>query len=216
MDDLDAIERHLNRLRERLVSALALVVAAAVASIAISELRAYFALVSLGAGGWVLIESVRLQFAAFDRESALNQLVLAGSRDPRCESRRADLRSAQFHHSLARTLRETCEQSHGATHGGVGFVDRRAVRAVEADLRELASVFDNDAGRLPPTAAALVDLLLSPRESPLFGVHSDSTSERHAVQTVQRIIARCRSELGDSEHGEYGNAAPPRDHGRID
>jgi hypothetical protein len=215
MDDLDAIERHLNRLRERLVSALTLVVAAGVASIAIPELRAYFALVSLGAGGWVLIESVRLQFAAFDRESALNQLVLAGSRDPRCESRRADLRSAQFHHSLARTLRETCEQSHGATQG-VGFVDRRAVRAVEADLRELAAVFDNDAGRLPPTAAALVDLLLSPRESPLFGVHPDSTSERHAVQTVQRIIARCRIELGDSEHGEHRSAEYQDTIGRID
>jgi hypothetical protein len=163
----------------------------------------------------VLIESVRLQFTAFDRESALNQLVLAGSRDPRCESRRADLRSAQFHHSLARTLRETCEQSHGATQG-VGFVDRRAVRAVEADLRDLAAVFDNDAGRLPPTAAALVDLLLSPRESPLFGVHPDSTSERHAVQTVQRIIARCRSELGDSEQGEHRSAEYQETIGRID
>jgi hypothetical protein len=199
MDDLDTIDRQGERLRERLVSACAFVLAAGVAGVAVSELRTFFVLVAVGAAGWALVEGVRLRLAAFDRESALDQLVLAGSRDPRCDRRRADLRSAQLQYRLALILRQTCEQSHCSTPGAPWFLDHRAVHAVEHDLRELATVFAHDAGHLPPAAVAGVNLLLSPRLSPLFEPHPDAAAERRAIAAVERIISRCRAELDDPE-----------------
>jgi hypothetical protein len=92
-------------------------------------------------------------------------------------------------------LRETCEQSRLATSSAAWFVDHRAVRAVEHDLRALAAVFDDDAGHLPPAAVALVHYLLASRFSPLYQAHRDAGAERQAIQTTQRIIARCRAEL---------------------
>ena len=199
MSDLDRIDRRAEWLRDRLVSACALTLAAGVAGTAVPEVRAYFALVALGAVGWALLEVSRLRLTAFDRESALDQLVLAGSCDPRCERRRADLGSAQLQYRLAQILRETCEQSHSCAPGALWFLDRRAVHAVEHDLRELARVFDRGAGHLPPAAVASVHLLLSPRLSPLFGAHADPASERRAIETVELIISRCRAELEDAD-----------------
>jgi hypothetical protein len=205
MHDLDTIDRRVAYLRDRLVSACAFLLAAAVAGAAVSELRAYFVLVALGAAVWALVEGARLRLAAFDRESALDHLVLAGSRDPRCERRRADLGSAQLQCRLAQILRETCEQSHCRAPGALWFLDRRTVHAVEHDLQELAKVFDHDAGHLPPAAVAGVHLLLSPRLSPLFEPHPDAASERRAIETAERIIRRCRAELGDPElRGKMG------------
>ncbi|HSD04041.1 MAG TPA: hypothetical protein VLB81_16815 [Gaiellales bacterium] len=195
MHDLDTIERGVRRRQERLVSAVAFTASAAAAGVVVSELGTYFVLVSLGAAGWTLFEGARLRLAEFERESVLDELVLAGSWDPRCERRRADLGSPRLHHRLARMLRETCEQSRFATSSAVWFVDHGAVRAVEHDLRALAAVFDDDAGHLPPAAVALVHYLLASRFSPLHQVNPDPAAERQAIQTTQRIIARCRAEL---------------------
>jgi hypothetical protein len=208
MNDLDAIERRVEWLRDRLVSALAFTIAAAVASVLVSESRAFFVLVSMGACGWVWLESTRLRLAVFDLRSALDELVLAGSRDPRCERRRLDLRSARLQHRLARMLRQTCEQARCyAPSGALWGVDRQAVHAVERDLRELATVFEAGAGHLPPPAVALVHLLLASRFSPLYEVHPDTASERRAIQTTQRIIARCHAELDAPEHPVLVDAA---------
>ena len=195
MHDLDMIEREVRRRQERLVSAVAFAASAAAACVTVSEFSTYFLLVSLGAAGWMLVEVTRLRLAEFERESVLDELVLAGSCDPRCERRRADLRSPRLHHRLARMLREICEQSRFAATGAVWFVDDGAVRAVEHDLRALAAVFDDDAGHLPPAAVALVRYLLASRFSPLYQVHPDAAAERQAIQTTQRIIARCQAEL---------------------
>jgi len=197
MDGLDTIERRVERLHERLVSAFALSAAAVAASVVVSGVRAYFVLVSLGGAAWVLIESFRWRVAAADRESALDELVVAGSSDPRCGRRRADLGSARYQHRLAQMLRQTCEQSHCYRPGAAWLVDREAVHAVERDLRELATVFDHDAGHLPPAAGAVVHLLLASKSSPLYEMHPDPASERRAIQTAQGIIARCRAELDD-------------------
>jgi hypothetical protein len=183
-------------LRER-VSALAVSLSAAVAGAALPGLRSYFELLSLGAAGWLVVDGVRLRLASFARRSALDQLVLAGSWDPRCPRRRADLESERLQRRLARMLRQTCEQSHCSTAGSLWLVDREVVHAVEADLRELATVFDHNAGHPPPAAVALVHLLLASRASPLFEVHLDPASERRAIQTAQRLGARCRTELGE-------------------
>ena len=199
MEGLDAIDRRAASVRDRLVSACAFLAAAGAAAAAIPQLRAYFGLVALGAAGWAAVEGVRVRLAAFDRESTLDQLVLAGSQDPRCERRRRDLRSAQLQYRLARILRDTCEQSHCSAPGALWFLDRQAVHAVEHDLRELARVFDHDAGHLPPAAVAGVHLLLSPRLSPLFEAHPDAASERRAIEAVERLISRCRAELADPE-----------------
>jgi len=129
--------------------------------------------------------------------STLDRLVLAGSCDPRCEQRRAYLESARLHHRLARMLRQTCEQARYRTPSAVWMVDHQIVRAVEHDLRELATVFDTAAGHLPPTAVALVRLLVASHSSPLYQLHPTAESERRAIQTTQRILARCHAELHD-------------------
>jgi len=195
MGDLDRIDGRMEWLRERVVSAVSFLVASTVASIVVSELRAYFVLVSLGAAGWALIAGARLRAASRDREAMLDRLVLAGSCDPRCERRRAYLGSAQLHHRLARMLRQTCEHARYRTPSAMWMVDHQIVHAVERDLRELATVFDTAAGHLPPTAVALVRLLVASPSSPLYQLHPTAESERRAIQTTERILARCRAEL---------------------
>jgi hypothetical protein len=195
MHDLNTIEREVGRRQERLVSALAFTASAGAAAALAPELGTYFVLVSLGAVGWMLVEWARLRLAELERESALDELVLSGSWDPRCERRRADLGSPRLHHRLARMLRETCEQSRFAAPSAAWFVDHGAVRAVEHDLRALAAVFDDDAGHLPPAAVALVHYLLASRFSPLYQMQRDAAAERQAIETTERIIARCRAEL---------------------
>lgn len=194
---LDIIDRRVGLLRERVVSAVSFLVAATLASVVVSEARAYFVLVSLGAAGWAVIAGARLRVASRDREATLDRLVLAGSCDPRCQRRRAYLESAQLHHRLARMLRQTCEQARYRTPSAMWMVDHQIVHAVEHDLRELATVFDTAAGRLPPTAVALVRLLVASPSSPLYELHPTAESERRAIQTTQRILARCRAELDD-------------------
>jgi hypothetical protein len=195
MGDLDRIDGRMEWLRERVVSAVSFLVASTVASILVSELRAYFVLVSLGAAGWALIAGARLRAASRDREAVLDRLVLAGSCDPRCERRRAYLGSAQLHHRLAQMLRQTCEHARYRTPSAMWMVDHQIVHAVERDLRELATVFDTAAGHLPPTAVALVRLLVASPSSPLYQLHPTAESERRAIQTTERILARCRAEL---------------------
>jgi hypothetical protein len=195
MGDLDRIDGRMEWLRERVVSAVSFLVASTVASILVSELRAYFVLVSLGAAGWALTAGARLRSASRDREAMLDRLVLAGSCDPRCERRRAYLGSAQLHHRLARMLRQTCEHARYRTPSAMWMVDHQIVHAVERDLRELATVFDTAAGHLPPTAVALVRLLVASPSSPLYQLHPTAESERRAIQTTERILARCRAEL---------------------
>jgi hypothetical protein len=207
MDDLDIMNDQVERLRDRVVSAAVFVASAASASLVVSDLRQYFVLVSVGAAVWLLVEGIRLRSARSDRDAALDQLVLTGSRDPRCERRRLVLGSPQLHHRLAGMLRQTCDQAHCYTPGALWLVDRQAVHAVEHDLRELARVFDRDAGRLPPAAVALVRYLLWSRLSPLYDVHLDPQSKRRAVQATQRIVARCRAELED--HRSPALADPP-------
>jgi hypothetical protein len=163
----------------------------------VSEVRAYFVLVSVGAAGWAVIAGARLRVASRDREATLDRLVPAGSCDPRCERRRAYLESAQLHHRLARMLRQTCEQARYRTPSAMWMVDHQIVHAVEHDLRELATVFDTAAGHLPPTAVALVRLLVASPSSPLYELHPTAESERRAIQTTQRILDRCRAELDD-------------------
>jgi len=197
MGALDTIDRRMEWLRERVVSAVSFLVASTVASIVVPELRAYFVLVSLGAAGWALIAGARLRATSRDREAMLDRLVLAGSCDPRCERRRAYLESAQLHHRLARMLRQTCEQARYRTPSAMRMVDHQIVHAVEHDLRELATVFDTAAGHLPPTAVALVRLLVASPSSPLYELHPTAESERRAIQTTQRILARCHAELHD-------------------
>jgi len=197
MGALDTLDRRMEWLRERVVSAVSFLVASTVASVVIPELRAYFMLVSLGAAGWALIAGAQLRATSRDREAMLDRLVLAGSCDPRCERRRAYLESAQLHHRLARMLRQTCEQARYRTPSAVWMVDHQIVRAVEHDLRELATVFDTAAGHLPPAAVALVRLLVASPSSPLYELHPTAESERRALQTTQRILARCRAELDD-------------------
>jgi hypothetical protein len=195
MGALDTIDRRIEWLRERVVSAVSFLVASTVASVVVSELRAYFVLVSLGAAGWALIAGARLRVSSRDREALLDRLVLAGSCDPRCERRRAYLESAQLHHRLARMLRQTCEHARYSTPSAMWMVDHQIVHAVEPDLRELAKVFDSAAGHLPPAAVALVRLLVASPSSPLYQLHPNAESERRAIQTTQRILARCRAEL---------------------
>ena len=200
MNDLDSMDQRVGWLRERLVSALAFTLAAGVAAVVVTELRAYFALVTLGAICWALVEGARLRLAAFDRESMLDELVTVGSCDPRCERRRADLGSALLHRHLARMLRQTSVEAHRYTPTTtMSLGDRHVMHAVEHDLRELAMVFDEDAGNLPPAAVALVHFLLLSRSSPLCMVYPDAVSQRRATETAQRIIARCRAELDDRE-----------------
>ena len=195
MSDLNTIERRAERLRERLVSALAFASAAAVAAIVVADWRRYLLFVAVGACAWSLVEAVRLRFAADDRESALDQLVLAGSRDPRCRRRRAELASARVQRAVARSLRRTCEDSHYTGIGSATILDRHAVHAVEQDLRELAAAFDRCAGHLPPEAVVRTRMLIAPPSSPLYAPHPDGASEKHAVQDAVRLIARCRADL---------------------
>ncbi len=76
------------------------------------------------------------------------------------------------------------------------LLDRRAVRAVEDDLVELARVFDNDAGHLPPEAVVRARMLIAPRSSPLYTVtYMDAVSSTRAIREAQLMIARCRAEL---------------------
>jgi hypothetical protein len=95
-------------------------------------------------------------------------------------------------------LRQTCRQSHRSGQGIISLwlLDRRAVRAVEDDLEELADVFDHDAGHLPPEAVVRAHMLLAPQSSPLYTVtHMDAVSSKRAIRDAQLMIARCRAEL---------------------
>jgi hypothetical protein len=196
MDDLNAIDRHVERLRGRLVSALAFAAAAAAAAL-VPAIREYLLLVGAGAAGWASVEAGRLMLAATERRSVIDRMVLAGSRDPRCLGRRAELRSARSQHEVARMLRETCAQAHSRSPGGVSVVDRHTVRAVEHDLRELAALIDHDAGHLSPEAAIRALRLVSSPGSPLYDVHPDEASERRAIEATERMIDECRGEITD-------------------
>lgn len=197
MEDLNAIDRHVERLRERLVSALAFAASSAIAALLVPALREYLALVSAGGAGWAAIEIGRLMIAATDRRSAIDQMVLAGSRDPRCLGRRAELRTARSQHEVARMLREACAQAHSRSPAGVSVVDRHTVRAVEHDLQELAALIDHDAGHLSPEAAIRALRLVSSPGSPLYETHPDEASERRAIEATERMIDECRDEIDD-------------------
>jgi hypothetical protein len=198
MDDLDEIARRSARLQDRLVSAVTFSAAALASALLVPAERSFMLLVAVGAVAWAVIEVTRLWVAEGDRVVALDRLVLAGSADPRCERRRSQLRSPRVHHRLARMLRQTCQQSHRRSPGTISLwlLDRRAVRAVEDDLEELAEVFDNDAGHLPPEAVVRARMLVAPRSSPLYAVtYMDAVSSKRAIRDAQLMIARCRAEL---------------------
>lgn len=198
MDDLDEIARRSARLQDRLVSAVTFSAAAGAAGLFVPAERTFMLLVAAWAAAWAVIEVTRLWGAAGDRVATLDRLVLAGSSDPRCERRRSQLRSPRVHHRLAQTLRQTCQQSHHSSPGTISLwlLDRRAVQAVEDDLEELAEVFDNDAGHLPPEAVVRAHMLVAPRSSPLYTVtYMDAVSSKRAIRDAQLMIARCRAEL---------------------
>jgi hypothetical protein len=172
--------------------------AAAAAALFVPAERSFMLLVAAWAAAWAVIEVTRLWGAAGDRVAALDRLVLAGSSDPRCERRRSQLRSPRVHHRLAQTLRQTCQQAHrsGTATLSLWLLDRRAVRAVEDDLEELAEVFDNDAGHLPPEAVVRARMLVAPQSSPLYTVtYADAVASGRAIRDAQLMIARCRAEL---------------------
>jgi hypothetical protein len=213
MNDLDTIERRADQLRDRLVSALAFASAAAAAAVLVSVWRQYLLFVAIGAACWWLIEAARLRLAAEARESALDQLVLAGSHDPRCERRRADLASARAQYDVARSLRRICEQSHGSGLSAAAILDRHAVRAVEHDLQELAATFDRAAGDLPPEAVVRTRMLIALPWSPLYAEHPDIASEGRAIQDAKRMIARCRADIHtDGNEGAIGRGPQARAH----
>jgi hypothetical protein len=198
MDDLDEIARRSVRLQDRLVSAVTFSAAAGAAALLVPAERSFMLLVAVGAAAWALIEVTRLWLAQGDRVAALDRLVLAGSSDPRCERRRSQLRSPRVHHRLARTLRRTCQHSHHSSRGALSLwlLDQRAVQAVEGDLEELAEVFDNDAGHLPPEAVVRARMLIAPRSSPLYTfTYMDAASSKRAIRDAQLMIAHCRAEL---------------------
>ena len=198
MDDLDEIARRTARLQDRLISAVAFSAAAGASALLVPAERSFMLLVAAWAAAWAVIEVIRLWDAAGDRVAALDRLVLAGSSDPRCERRRSQLRSPRVHHRLARMLRQTCQQSHRHSPGimSLWLLDRRAVRAVEDDLEDLAEVFDHDAGHLPPEAVVRVRMLIAPQSSPLYTVtYMDAAASKRAIRDAQLMIARCRAEL---------------------
>jgi hypothetical protein len=195
MNELDALTRRIARLQERLASAVVFAAGAAAAALLIPAERGLMAWVAAGAAGWAAIELFRLATADGDRVETLDALVLAGSRDPRCERRRAELRSRRAQQRVARMLRETCARAHERTpSAGWWILDRRAVRAVEADLRDLAAAFDRDAGHIPPEAVVRTRMLLVSPASPLYaGAVADA--DEGAISDAEAMIARCRAEL---------------------
>lgn len=129
MDDLDEIARRSAQLQDRLVSAVTFSASAGAAALFVPVERSFMLLVAVGAVVWAVIEVTRLWVAAGDRVVALDRLVLAGSSDPRCQRRRSQLRSPRVHHRLARTLRQTCQQSH---HSSAGIISLDAVSSKRA------------------------------------------------------------------------------------
>ncbi len=195
VNDLDAITRRIARLQERLASAVVFAAGACAAALLIPAERGLMLRVAVGAAGWAAIELFRLGLADGDRIEALDALVLAGSRDPRCERRRAELRSRRAQQRMARMLRQTCAQAHDRTpSAGWWILDRRAVRAVEADLRDLAAAFDRDAGQIAPEAVVRTRMLLVSPASPLCAVGVADATET-AITDAEAMIARCRAEL---------------------
>ncbi len=193
--ELDAIARRIARLQERLASAVVLAACAAAAALLIPAERDLMLWVAAGAAGWTAIELLRLGIADGDRVETLDALVLAGSHDPRCERRRAELRSRRAQLRVARMLRETCAQAYDRSpSAGWWVLDRRAVRAVEADLRDLAAAFDRDAGRIPPEAVVRTRMLIVSPASPLRAV-GVAAAEARPVTDAEAMIARCRAEL---------------------
>ena len=93
MSALDEIGRRVAQLQERLVSAVVFAAAAAAAALVVPPERRFMVCVCLGAAGWAMIECFRLHVAGDDERETLDQLILVGSCDPRCERRRAQLRS---------------------------------------------------------------------------------------------------------------------------
>jgi hypothetical protein len=194
--ELDAIAHRIARLQERLASAIVLAAAAAAAALLIPAERGLMLWVAVGAAGWTAIELLRLGMADGDRIEALDALVLSGSRDPRCERRRAELRSRRAQRRVARLLRETCAQAHDSSpSAGWWILDRHAVRAVEADLRDLAATFDRDAGLIPPEAVVRTRMLIVSPASPLCAVGVAHAAEARAIADAEAMIARCRAEL---------------------
>jgi hypothetical protein len=197
MSALDEIGRRVAQLQERLVSAVVFAAAAAGAALVVPPERRYMVCVCLGAAGWAMIECFRLHVAGDDERETLDQLILAGSCDPRCERRRAQLRSAAVQHNLARMLRQTCVRAHTGGAATDWLLDWRTVQAVEDDLRQLAAVFDRDAGSVPPEAVVRIRMLIGSPASPLCVARASADSRRRAIRSAQTMIARCRADLPD-------------------
>ncbi len=196
MNELDAIARRIARLQERLASAFVFAACAAAAALLIPAERRLMLWVAAGAAGWTAVELLRLGMADGDRVETLDALVLSGSRDPRCERRRAELRSRRAQQRVARMLRQTCAQAHDRTpSAGWWILDRHAVRAVEADLRDLAAAFDRDAGHIPPEAVVRTRMLIASPASPLCAAGVADAAGARAIADAEAMIARCRAEL---------------------
>ena len=124
------------------MSAIVFLVGAGASALLVSAEQQFMLMVGLGAAVWLAIELTRLRLASDDRLETLDRMILAGSDDPRCGRRRAQLRSPRVQRSLARTLRQTCTEAQNY-HPAIGWLlDWGTVRAVEDDLRELADVLD--------------------------------------------------------------------------
>jgi hypothetical protein len=197
MNDLGEISRRVARLQERLVSAAVFSAAAAGCALVVPSERRFMVCVSFGAAGWVMVELMRLHIAGDDQRHTIDQLILAGSSDPRCDQRRTELRSARLQHGLARLLRQTCARSHARGAAIDWLLDWRTVQAVEDDLQQLAEVVDRGAGHIPPEAVVRIGILVASSASPLCVPHTSPRSSRRAIRDAQRIIDRCRADLPD-------------------
>ncbi len=195
MSELDEIARRTARLQERLVSAVVFLVGAGASALVVPAEPRFMPWVALWAAGWVAIELTRLRLASDDRLEALDRMILTGSHDPRCDRRRAQLRSPRVQRGLARTLRQTCAESENF-HPVIGWLlDWGTVRAVEDDLRELADVLDHDAGHAAPEGVLRTRMLLASPTSPLCAARASADSRRRSVSEAERMIARCRADL---------------------
>jgi hypothetical protein len=198
MSDLDRIDARTERLKERIVSAVAFTAASASAALVVGAWRGYLWLVCGGAAGWAALEIGRMMLANDDRRRAIDRLVLAGSHDARCEGRRRELAGARMQHRIAKGLRDVCVQAHSATPVAFRVVDPQTVRAVEHELQELAASVDEDAGHVPAEAIVRLRLLIASPESPLLMPHLDADAKRRSIEDAERLIERCRADMIES------------------
>jgi hypothetical protein len=205
---LEQMSMRVSLLQERLVSAVAFSSAAAAAAMVVPPGRQFMLWVSVGAAGWAMVELARLCSAGDDRRRMVDELILAGSSDSRCDHRRAQLRSAELHHALARTLRQTCARSHARGVPIDCLLDRSTVHAVEDDIRQLADLVDRDAGHVAPEAAARIRILVASSASPLYTQPPSRGSSGGAIRDAHSMINRCRADVPD--RGIAGSLDPRR------